>query len=36
MGSPLCGSIGDAMWQKMVFVQSKGLKEALKHAKTHS
>ena len=35
-GSPLYGSMGEAMWQKMVFVQSKGLKEALKQAKTRS
>ena len=36
MGSPLYGSMGEAMWQKMVFVQFKGLKEALKHAKARS
>ena len=35
-GSPLYGSMGEAMWQKIVLVQSKGLKEALKHAKTRS
>ena len=35
-GCPLYGSMGEAMWQKMVFVQFKGLKEALKHAKTRS